>query len=87
MHVYVRVVQEKMAANAKRLAPQRIRHTIETEAAKEALAQRLSLVSELLTPFGSHLVDQATMLNSMFDIVERVMGQQSTLMCAEVQLD
>ena len=66
---------EKMASKTKRSRPNRIRHRIETEceseAEKEALARRLDHVHQLLTPPGSRGIDNGTMLNAMFDIVER----------------
>ena len=66
---------KKMASKTKRSRPNRIRHRIETEckieAEKEALAQRLDRVRQLLTPPGSRGIDNGTLLNGMFDIVER----------------
>ena len=67
--------QQKMASKIQRSRPNRIRHRIETEckieAEKEALAQRLDRVHQLLTPPGSRGIDNGTLLNGMFDIVER----------------
>lgn len=64
-----------MALSSKRVRPPRIRHRIETEceteAEKGALATRLQRMRELLTPESSRLVDNGTLLNAMFDIVER----------------
>ena len=72
---HVVVHSEKMASKTKRSRPNRIRHRIETEceteAEKEALARRLDRVRQLLTPPGSRGIDNGTMLNAMFDIVER----------------
>ena len=72
---HVVVHGEKMASKTKRSRPNRIRHRIETEceteAEKEALARRLDRVRQLLTPPGSRGIDNGTMLNAMFDIVER----------------
>ena len=63
-----------MASNSKRSRPHRIRHRIETdcetEAEKEALSRRLDRVRLLLTPPGRRPVDNETLLNAMFDIVE-----------------
>ena len=64
-----------MASDSKRSCPHRIRHRIETEceteAEKEALAGRLDRVRRILTPRGRRLIDNETLLNAMFDIVER----------------
>ena len=72
---HVVVHSEKMASKIKHSHPNRIRHRIETEceteAEKEALARRLDRVRQLLTPPGSRGIDNGTMLNAMFDIVER----------------
>ena len=76
-----------MASQTKRSRPQRIRLRIEaeceTEAARDALAIRLSHVRELLTPPGSRRMDNETLLNSMFDIVEKTVqrseSRQTTL--------
>ena len=63
-----------MASLAKRSRPRRIRHRIETEceteAAKEALVHRLERIKQLLSPPGSRAIDNCTLLNAMFDIVE-----------------
>ena len=64
-----------MASKTKHSRPNCIRHWIEkeckTKAEKEALAQRLDRVRQLLTPPGSRGIDNGTLLNDMFDIVER----------------
>ena len=64
-----------MASTQKRSRPLRIRHRIETEceteAEKEALTRRLQRVRELLSPDGSRLIDNGTLLNAAFGIVER----------------
>ena len=63
-----------MASLPKRSRPRRIRHRIETEceteAEKEALGRRLDRVRQLLSP-GTRVIDNGTLLNAMFDIVER----------------
>ena len=68
-----------MATGQKRSRPARIRHRIETdcktEAEKEALSRRLDSIRQLLTPEGSRSIDNSTLLNAMFDIVEREIGQ------------
>jgi len=70
---------EKMASTLKRSRPHRIRHRIETEceteAEKEALAARLHRIRQLLTPPGRRPIDNGTLLNAMFDMVEREAGQ------------
>ena len=74
--------ETKMAAPRKRSHPSRIRHHIETEceteAEKEAFSRRFQRMRELLSPRGSVLVDNGTILNAMFDIVEREVGGQSS---------
>ena len=64
-----------MSSGLKRPHPCRIRHRIETEskteAEKEALARRLDRIRWLLTVDGSHLIDNGTPLNAMFDIIYR----------------
>lgn len=71
-----------MASNQKPPRPRRIRHRIETEceseAEKDALAGRLQRVRELLSPGGSRHLDNASLLNAMFDIVEREVSGQTT---------
>ena len=73
---------EKMASSLKRPRPRRIRHRIETEceteAEKDALAGRLHRMRELLSSDGSGLIDNGSLLNAMFDIVERVVTEQAT---------
>ena len=70
-----------MASLTKRSRPHRIRHRIETEceteAEKEALGRRLDRVRQLMTPPGSRAIDNGTLLNAMFDIVEREAGSVS----------
>ena len=60
---------------AKRSRPLRVRYRLEaecsTEAEKEALTRRILQVRQLLTPPGSCLMDNATLLNAMCDAVER----------------
>ena len=55
--------------------PRHIRHGIETEceneAEKEVLGRLLDCVRQLLIPSGTHTIDNGTLLNAMFDIVER----------------
>ena len=72
---HVVVHSEKMASKTKRSRPNRIRHRIETEceteAEKESLARRLDRIRQLLTPPGSRGIDNGTMLNAMYDIMER----------------
>ena len=64
----------KMAAPRKRSRPSRIRYRIETEfeteEEKEAFCRSFQRMRELLSPSGSVLVDNGTILNAMFDIVE-----------------
>ena len=66
--------EQKMALTQKRSRPPHIRHRIETECEteveKEALARRLQRMRELLSPDGSCLIDNGTLLNAMFNIVE-----------------
>lgn len=66
----------------KRPRPRRIRHRIETEceteAEKEALSMRLQRMRELLSPDGSGLIDNGTLLHAMCDIVEREIAGVST---------
>ena len=66
--------EQKMTPTQKRSRPPRIRHRIETECeteAEEALARRLQRMRELLSPDGSRLIDNGSLLNTMFNIVER----------------
>ena len=60
---------------AKRSCPQRVRYHLETkcstEAEKEPLTRRILQVRQLLTPPGSCLIDNATLVNAMCDAVER----------------
>ncbi len=71
-----------MASSLKRTRPRRIRHRIETEceteAEKDALASRLDRMRELLSSHGSRLIDNGTLLNAMFNIVEREVERDST---------
>ena len=64
-----------MSSIPKRSQPQCIRHRIETEcdteAEKEALARRLSRVRQLLSPNGRTVIDNGTLLNAIFDLVEK----------------
>ena len=63
-----------MASDSKCLHPHRIRHCMRPsarQAEKEALAGRLDRVCRLLMPRGHRLIDNVTLLNTMFDIVER----------------
>ena len=66
----------------KRPRPRRIRHRIETEceteAEKDALAGRLQRMRELLFPDGSGSIDNSSLLNAMFDIVEREVAGRTT---------
>ena len=73
-HLYHMVVHsKKMASKTKRSHPNRIRHRIETEtkAEQEALARRLDRVRQLLILPGFRGINNGTVLNAMFDIVER----------------
>ena len=72
-----------MASQTKRSRLRRIHHRIETEceneAEKEALGRRFDRMRQLLTPSGAHTIDNGTLLNAMFDIVERDAGRRSPL--------
>ena len=74
--------ETNMAAPWKCSRPSQIRHRIETEceteAEKEAFSRRFQRMRELLSPSGSVLVDNGTILNVMFDIVEREVGGEPT---------
>ena len=72
-------VHTNMASCQKRSHPRRIHHCIETEceteAEKEALVRRMD---ELISPEGCRSIDNGTLLNAMFDIVQRECARQST---------
>ena len=69
-------------AKRQRLPPRssRIRHRIESEcetvAEKDALATSYQRVREQLSPHGSHVYDNSTLLHAMFDIVEQSVVEQ-----------
>ena len=71
-----------MESSIKRPRPRHIRHRLETECAteaeKDALSMRLQRMRELLSPDGSHLVDNGTLLHAMMDIVKREIAGAST---------
>ena len=73
-----------MSSGLKHSYPRHIHHHIETEceteAEKKALARRLDRIRRLLTPDGSHLIDE-TLLNAVFNIVERVTELARDVLC------
>ena len=60
-----------MASRKRRRECLRIETNCRSTTAKEALGRRLLTVQQLLTPSGKSLIDNETLLNALFDVVEK----------------
>ena len=68
-----------MAPQSKHSRPSRIRHCIETECetkVEEAFSRTFQRMHELLSPSGTVVVDNGTIMNAMFNTVEPTTSPQ-----------
>ena len=79
-----------MASQTKRSRPRRIRYRIEaeceSEAGKDALGRRFERVRQLLNPGRSRVIDNETLLNTMFDVIEQAVEPTSCHQSDEQEL-
>ena len=72
-----------MASRKRRRERLRIETSCRSTTAKEALGRRLLTVRQLLTPSGKSLIDNETLLNALFDVVEKKFPSTSSHSCVQ----